>query len=108
MDQNDRKQERIEHLRHKNEEVGNVYDFSEGGMALFLDRTVAMGQVSRIKILVGDLSLTTKVTAAHCAASGNLYRAGFQFTDLAGESRSILREMAARHSRGVPVTISFC
>ncbi len=106
MNQNDRKQERVEHLAPVGGQDGCVYDFSQGGVAVFVGQCAKPGSTVMLKVQVGDLNLNVKATVSHCTVSGDLYRAGYQFTDLADDSRTILREMADLYSRGVPVRVA--
>lgn len=98
-----RKNERIEHLQVYSDEQLNLYDFSEGGIGLYTEKQMAIHTACSLKIVAGDLQINLKASVAHCAIFGKQYRVGFKFIDLKPESKSLIREMSNRFSRGVPL-----
>lgn len=100
-----RREDRIEHIRLYNDDAMSIYDFSEGGVGVFLDRACADGSPFTLRIGVGDLKISLKGNVVHASVFGKQYRTGFKFSDVREDDKSLLHEMVNRYSRGVPVKI---
>lgn len=102
-----RRDERIEDISLTENDTMRIYDFSEGGIGIYLNSEYKQDTVLLLKISVGELKHITKVKVAHCSVSGKRYRTGFKYDNLKENEKDIIRQMVDLYSRGVPVYAEF-
>ncbi len=101
---NKRTDDRIEDLRLLEDKVMRIYDFSKGGIGIFLRESYPVDSLFSVNVNVGGEKLSLKARVAHCTIYGNSYRTGLKYEPMNGDTERLLHNMVSQYSRGVTIS----